>query len=131
MVRGIFTNLAYPFGYYASTGLSGDQLKPLIWEATRILELIGFNVRAWTSDGASQNRECFDINAAGEDCYFTENPFSADQRKIYFFSDVSHLIKTTRNNLENSHGNNNTKALHVRYFFYLNKINLNLSILTL
>jgi len=102
MARGIFTNLAYPFGYYASTGLSGDQLKPLIWEATRILELIGFNVRAWTSDGASQNRECFDINAAGEDCYFTEN----------------------------SHGNNNTKALHVRYFFYLNKINLNLSILT-
>ena len=34
-------------------------------------------------------------------------------RKIYFISDVPHLIKTTRNNLENSHGNTNTRNLHV------------------
>ena len=114
MARGIFTNLTYPFGYHASTGLSGDQLTPLIWEATRILELIGFNVRAWTSDGASPNRKCFDINA-GKDSYFTENPFSIVHKKIYFFSDVPHLLKTTRNNLENSHGNKNTKALHVSF----------------
>ena len=30
-----------------------------------------------------------------------------------FMSDYVHLMKTTRNNIENSHGNTNTKNLHV------------------
>ena len=116
MVRGIFTRLAYPFGYHASTGLSSDQLFPLVWEATRILEMLGLKVRTWVCDGASPNRKFFKVNVIQRDginYYWTWNLFAPD-RKIYFISDVPHLIKTTRNNLENSHGNNNTRNLHVR-----------------
>ena len=115
MVRGIFTNLSYPFGYHASMGFTADQLFPLVWEATRVLEVVGLNVRAWVCDGASPNRKLFKLNRISEeeeDYYWTWNLFDPT-RKIYFMSDVPHLMKTTRNNLENSHGNLNTRNLHV------------------
>ena len=37
------------------------------------------------------------------------------QQKIYFVSNSQHLIKTLRNNTENSHGHNNTHNLMVSY----------------
>ena len=64
MVRGILSKLCYPIGYHASTGFTGDQLFPLVWEATQILEIIGFKVRVWVCDG---DRKCFKINATDED----------------------------------------------------------------
>ena len=111
MVRGISSKLCTTFGYHAGTGFTGDQLNSLVWEATRVLESIGFYVRAWVCDGASTNRKVFKINAQYAD-YWTKNLFDPD-RKIYFFSDAPHLIKTTRNNLENSLANKNTRNLHV------------------
>ena len=116
MVRGICTNLCYPFGYHASMGFTGDQLHPLVWEATRVLETIGFKVRAWVADGASPNRKLFKMNVAEDTDNWLWNYF-ANGRKIYTISDFLHLIKTTRNCLENSHGNLNTRNLKVRYFF--------------
>ena len=47
MVRGISSRLCYSFGYHASLGFTADQLYPVVWEATRILEAIGFMVRVW------------------------------------------------------------------------------------
>ena len=113
-VRGILSKLCYPTGYHASTGFTGDQLFQLVWEATRILQTIGFKVRVWVCDGATPNRKCFKINATDDDnnYYNTVNQF-APERQIYFISDVPHLLKTTRNNLENSHGNKNSRNLHV------------------
>ena len=55
MVRSILSKLCYPIGYHASTGLTRDQLFPLVWEATRILETIGFKVRVWVCDGVTPN----------------------------------------------------------------------------
>ena len=57
MVRGICSKLCSPIGYHSSMGFTGDQLFPLVWEATRILEGLGFRVRSWTSDGAAPNRK--------------------------------------------------------------------------
>ena len=119
MVRGIFSNLESTIGYHASSGFTGDQLFPLVWEATRVLEAIGFKVRSWVCDGASPNRTFFKINGILNKIgisYYVINRF-APERKIYFISDVPHLIKTTRNNLENSHGHMNTKNLHVSITF--------------
>ena len=103
-------------GYHASAGFTGDQLFPVVWEATRVLESIGFKVRNWVRDGAAPNRRFFLINGLEEEKrgrqYWTVNSY-APKRKIFFISDVPHLLKTTRNNLENSHGNNNTRNLHV------------------
>ena len=114
VVRGILSKLCYPIGYHASTGFTGDQFFPLVWEATQILEIIGFKVRVWVCDGATPNRKCFKINATDDDnnYYNTVNQF-APEHQIYFISDVRHLLKTTRNNLENSHGNKNSRNLHV------------------
>ncbi|XP_057290356.1 uncharacterized protein LOC130613056 [Hydractinia symbiolongicarpus] len=112
MVRGIVSSLVYPFGYFASLGFTSDQLYPCVWEATYVLEAIGFYVRAFISDGASPNRKFYKIMVTPDigNTYWTNNLLSLD-RKIFFISDVPHLIKTTRNCFENSHGNNNTRNL--------------------
>ena len=113
---GIFSNLERTVCYRASAGLTGDQLFPVVWEATRVLESIGFKVRNWVCDVAAPNRRFFLINGLEEEKrgrqYWTVNRY-ASKGKIFFISDVPHLLKTTRNNLENSHGNINTINLHV------------------
>ena len=53
-----------------------------------------------------------------DDYFWVWNPFD-EKRKIFFMSDYPHLLKTTRNNLENSHGNLNSRNLHVSKFLYL------------
>ena len=84
-VRGIFTNVIYSFGYHAPTGLTGDQMTPLVWESTTIRENFGFKVRAWVCDGVSQNRKCFEINSCKEFPNLTYNIASQDGKKINFF----------------------------------------------
>ena len=114
MVRGICSNLCYTFGYHASIGFTASQLIPLVWEANGVLESIGFKVRAWVCDGASPNRKCFKINGVGAAGNWMWSLFDPT-RKVYFLSDVPHLLKTTRNNIENSHANINSRNLHVRF----------------
>ena len=65
MVRGIFSNLCYPFAYFASTGFNAAQLYPCTIEATKVLTSLGFSVRAYVCDGASPNRKFFKLIAAG------------------------------------------------------------------
>ena len=119
MVRGIVSNLQYAFGHFASEGFDCDQILPCAHEAIRNLEAIGLKVRAVTADGASPNRKYFRMHKlnTGENVshgvvYWCWNSWSPD-RRLYFICDVPHLIKTTRNNLENSHGNRNTRNLKV------------------
>ena len=78
------------------------------------------NVVSIKSDGATTNRKFYKVhklagtNNAQKVFYWTHNPFSADRkRKIYLLSDAPHLMKTTCNNLENSHSNKNTRNLMV------------------
>ena len=113
MVRGLLTNLCYPFAYFASTGFTSTQLYACTMEATQVLESLGFLVRALVSGGASPNRKFYNIVSEGVDSfYFTQNPF--DRRKrIYLISNVPHLLKTTRNCFKNSCWNKNTRNLHV------------------
>ena len=59
MVRGIRGRLCVTFGHHASTSFTAEQLFPLVWEATRILECVWFKVRAWVCHGASPNRKFF------------------------------------------------------------------------
>ena len=116
MIQGIFSNLECTVGFHASAGFTGDQLFPVVLEATRALESIGFKVRNWVQDGAAPNRRSFFINGLEEEKrgrqYWTMNRYAPEQ-KFFFISDVPHLLKATRNNLKNSHGNNNTGNLYV------------------
>ena len=110
-IRGICTELKFSLAYFATNGVTSHQLMPLFWEAIGMLELsCNLWVIASTSDGASPNRRLYrmhkplDNNAEDEFCYRTINLY-APHRYIYFFSDVPHLVKTTRNCLYSSgHG---------------------------
>ncbi|XP_047142661.1 uncharacterized protein LOC124816953 [Hydra vulgaris] len=120
MVRGITSSLKYVFRHFASHGgLMSSQLYFTIWEGVRQLESIGLKVIAIAADGASPNRKFMRLHAWNTKkntkdgvIYWTWNEFCL-QRKIFFICDVPHLIKTTRNNLENSHGNSLTKNLMI------------------
>ena len=113
MVRGIVTPLVYPFGYFASCGMTSSQLYYCCMEAIRVLSAINFKVRALVSDGAASNRKMYQIMAqdSSDNFFWTENPITT--LPIYFFSDVPHLLKTTRNCMENSHWNKAVRNLHV------------------
>ena len=116
MVRGIMCKANLPFLWYPCAGFNADQLWGVVWKATRTLECLGLRVRAWTCDGASSNRKFFQMHeAVGVGTYqgitySIVNRYDHD-RVIYFICDAPHLIKTVRNNLENSHGNQNSKSL--------------------
>ena len=124
MARGLFNYFNYPVGYFASVGFDSDQLYPVVWEGVGILEGLGIHVRAFVSDGASPNRKFFRLHECTHKenvsidnvVYWTWNRFNKGE-KIFFISDPPHLIKTLRNNLENSHGHHNTRQLIVSVFF--------------
>ena len=73
------------------------------------------SVRDCVSDGATPNRKFLKNNdTTGEQyqgithCIKNKN---ARGQKIFFICDVPYLLKTVRNNLENSHGHLNSKNL--------------------
>ena len=89
--------------------MSASQLYNIIWEGVEMLHTVGLRVRAFVSDGASTNRKFYDLCAKSN--YYTTNPFA--EGRIYFFADAPHLLKTARNNLENSGGHNRTRNMMV------------------
>ena len=115
MVRGIFSSCKFPYAHFPTDSLTGDQIFPIAWEAVERLERIGFKVIAITADGASPNRKFFNMHAPNNSsdlCYKSPNPYTTEDRDIYFFSDVPHLIKTTRNCWSHS-SKNGTRSLWV------------------
>ena len=97
MIRGIFSNVSYPFAFFASTGFRASQLYPCTTDATKVLTCLGFHVRAYVSDGAGPNRKFYEIMSPEDEVYYWKwNIFETGQ-KIYLFSNVLHLLKTTRN----------------------------------
>lgn len=108
LVRGVCTELKFALAYFVTTGVTSAQLMSLFWEGVCILETsCNLWIIAATSDGASPNRKFYRLHkglddAPGKDvCYRTIN-LHARHRYIYFFSDVPHLVKTTRNCLHHS-----------------------------
>ena len=62
------------------------------WEAVERLKRNGFRVMGLVCDGLGANRRLFSMYR-GPFTYKTPNPYSSDNRYIFF----SHLIKTVRN----------------------------------
>ena len=81
--------------------------------------IIGLNVRFFCSDGASPNRSFYNIHSAFDKSnvskdgvvYWTWNRYSFPRRKIFFISDVPHLMKTARNNFANSGAHSHSRNL--------------------
>ena len=107
-IRGLAVALKYSLAYFATDGVSGHQIYPLFWEAVCLLEKVcNLRVMFTTADGASSNRSFFKMCAALDPTKLHDVPYRTKNlynpgKYIYFFSDVPHLIKTSRNCLENS-----------------------------
>ena len=115
MVRGIFFKLEFPYAHFGTLGVTADMLFPIVWEAIRQLESIGFKVLCVTGDGASPNRKFFRMHGTGDSLtYKTHNPFAnpEEKRMLYFVFDPPNLIKTTRNCWSHS-GCNGTRLMSV------------------
>jgi len=104
LVRGLFSNLNFPYAQFPCTALSGDQMYEPLWEAVSRLELCGLKVLCLTCDGLAANRRLFRLHDPTCKTYIhkTANPYATDGRFLYFISDPPHLIKTVRNCWSNS-----------------------------
>jgi hypothetical protein len=117
LVRGVATDLKYILAYFLTKDVTSYQLMSLFWKAVCVLEL-GCNlwICAAVSDGASPNRRCYELHAGIADnasegiVHATVNLF-CPSRKIYFFSDAPHLVKTARNCLFNSGSGKRSRQL--------------------
>ncbi len=60
---------------------------------------------AMTADGAYPNRKFFLLHSGTKAgfCYKTLNPYTTEDRDIFLFSDITHLMKTTQNCWSHSH----------------------------
>ena len=102
MVRGLIKGFNFPYASFPSSHLSGNKIASILMEATFRLERMGLKVMAHTLDGCLINRKYFRLMSTNESLpYKTKNPFTSENRHIYFISDPPHLIKTTRNCLYN------------------------------
>ena len=103
MVRGVFSSLQFPYLQLPCATITGDLLFDPFWETVYRLERLGLQVLAATADGASTNRRLIKIHKLrrkrGEITYKVLNPYAAEKRYLYFFSDPPHLLKTLRNAL--------------------------------
>ena len=100
MVRGLLSHLEFPYAQFPCTTLRGDQIFVPFWEAVCRLERCGFKVMGVTADGLSANRNFFNLHqceAKNNLVHKTANPYTSEDRYIYFFSDPPHLIKMVHN----------------------------------
>ena len=109
MIRGAVTNFVFPYALYPAKSPKGCDLFPILWDVIERLTRNSFRVLAVTSDGASCNRNLFQMHAAKKKdgtgaIYRTKNIFSVDGDYIYFISDPPHLLKTIRNCFANFYG---------------------------
>ncbi|KAJ8023362.1 Transposable element P transposase [Holothuria leucospilota] len=114
MVRGLTSKLKFPVAYYFTTGAPGYQLYEMTFECISALRLLGLTVLCLTSDGASSNRKLYELISKSAPSLTPEhkakNIFEVNEM-IYFNSDAPHLLKTLRNNFENSNWNRKTRNL--------------------
>ena len=114
MVCGILSALKYPYAQFPCMSVTADQLYSLVWGGVRRLEGAGFKVLAITCDGAASNRKFMKLHGKkNEFIHKTANPYSNEERPLFFISDVPHLIKTTRNCWSNSFAHSHSRTMWV------------------
>ena len=98
MVRGLFSQLQFPYAQFPCTALSGHQLYELFWDAVGRLEGCGFMVLALTCDGLAANCRLFKLHSPDDRSYPQGCQSLCQWWQIpVLFSDPPHLVKTVRN----------------------------------
>ena len=107
--------LNFPYAHFATCGVTGEAVWPIVWEAICRLEASGIKVLSITADGGSSNRNFFRLHgkkSKSTPIYKTKNRYSHDGRSLYFVADPPHLIKTAINCWSHS-GVNGTRLMQV------------------
>lgn len=99
----LYDSYSQPIAVFASKGTTkGEKLAKLVVEAISLLESSGAKVHGIIADGVSTNRKTrTELGCSGKMDNFKnwfEHPID-ETRKVYFFSDVPHLIQSIRNRL--------------------------------
>ena len=120
MIRGITTTLRFPYAHFPTSEVTASYLYDIVWEAIRRIESIGLKVASVTCDGAATNKKFFRLCTSSQSQeksthFKCRNPYSEDDCPLYFFSDVPHLIKTTRNCWSHSYVGSKRRAMRVRH----------------
>ncbi len=86
-MHGIMFKLSFPY----ARGVTADLLLPIVWESVRRLEARGLKVLCITADGASPNSKFLRMHHVktdpGTSFHKARNPYSPDNRWVYFVSD--------------------------------------------
>ena len=123
LVKSIVNPLSYSLATFATTGVKSFQIMPIFWKTVLYLEKFDLKVVPCTADGASPNRKFFRMHKAleckaGKDVvYRAKNIHAKENRFIYFFCDVPHLIKTARNCISNSGSGRATRFMWNNVFY--------------
>jgi len=108
MVRGLFTQLQFPYAQFSCASVSGDLLYDPFWEAVCQLERLGFKLLAATADGASPIRRLIKLHGSDKLVYKVVNPHAPDHRYLYFFCPTHHTCskrqETAGQTRSNSYG---------------------------
>jgi len=85
----------------------------MVWDVIEALELYNIPIVSLTSDGAKQNRRFYRMCQRKGVQYKCTNPYTTSNIELYFFCDVTHLLKTARNCFRNSFFHSQSKKMQV------------------
>ncbi|CAB3992699.1 male-specific lethal 3 homolog isoform X1, partial [Paramuricea clavata] len=116
MAVSLCSDWKMPIAFFPTTTIKSFSLFNLFWKCVEELEERDFKVLTTTCDGASPHRTFYKYHIIPGDTqtkilYKTPNPYADEQRPLFFICDPVHLLKTARNNWENSFWKNKTKKL--------------------
>ena len=105
-----------PVSFFPTTTIKSYALFNIFWKCIDVLEQRDFKVLTSTCDGASPHRNFNRFHyppgaPKGTLIFKTNNVYATETRPIYFICDPVHLLKTTRNNWENSFWRNKARKL--------------------
>ena len=61
MIRGLLIHFNFPYSSFPAQHLTGEEIAPILMEATFRMERLGLKVTAHTVDGCSSNRKYFKL----------------------------------------------------------------------
>lgn len=106
MIKGVSSGIKEVVATFAVGNLSASQFYAWVWKVIGALERTGIPVIAFVTDGCSVNRAFIKmhkpVTKTTSGVIFDTINKAAPHRKLYFLSDVPHLLKTIRNNILNS-----------------------------
>lgn len=117
MVKGVSVGIKEVVATFPVSNPTAQQMYVWTWEVIGALERSGLKIIAFICDGFSTNRAFIKMHKPAtilpSGIIFDTINKAAPERKLYFISDVPHLLKTIRNCFMNSRWDNRKSRRHM------------------